>query len=280
MMIVVAPAKLNLTLEVLGKREDGYHEIKSVVQTVNFCDTLKFSAQDTVDIKCNLPEWSPRVSLVSKAVDLLKNATGTTGGCLIEINKRIPVSSGLGGDSSDAVAVLRGLNLLWGLKLSLPDLLKMAANLGSDLPLFLYGGTVLAEGRGEKITPVQPMPHMSVILLFPRFAEVEGKTRRMYSRLRTGDYTQGEITRNFLNNLESSEKSPLHGLYNVFDKVGMNFFPNLRDYKAKFAETGAKEIHLAGAGPALFALVQDEVEANKIYKSLVETGMEAYLTDF
>jgi 4-diphosphocytidyl-2-C-methyl-D-erythritol kinase len=274
MMIVVAPAKLNLTLEVLGKREDGYHEIKSIIQTINFCDSLKFSAHDRLEFRCNLPEWSPQRSLVSKAADLLKNTTGATRGALIEVTKRIPISSGLGGDSSDAVAVLRGLNMLWGLKLSLPDLLKIGSQLGSDLPLFLYGGTVLAEGRGERITPVHPMPHMSVVLLSPALPEVEDKTKRMYSRLRATDYSGGEFTQNFLNILASRDKSPLSGaasgiiyrgsLYNVFDKAGPNFFRGLRIFKEKFREAGAQEIHLAGAGPTLFTLVPDEIQANNI----------------
>ena len=118
-----------------------------------------------MDIKCNLPEWSASKSLVSKAVSLLRNSTGVNQGALIEIEKRIPLSSGLGGDSSDAAAVLRGLNLLWNLKLSLRDLINYAAQLGSDVPLFLYGGTVLIEGKGEKIRPLRPMPHMTVILV-------------------------------------------------------------------------------------------------------------------
>jgi 4-diphosphocytidyl-2-C-methyl-D-erythritol kinase len=281
MMTVVAPAKLNLTLEVLGKREDGYHEIKSIIQTINFCDTLKFSTHDWLEFRCDLPEWSPHRSLVSKAADLLKSTTdGVTKGALIEVTKKIPMSSGLGGDSSDAVAVLRGLNMLWGLKLSLPDLLKIGSQLGSDLPLFLYGGTVLAEGRGEKITPVHPMPHMSVVLLSPALPEVKDKTKRMYSRLRVTDYTRGEVTQNFLNILANRENSPLSGLYNVFDKAGLNFFRGLRDYKEKFREAGAQEVHLAGAGPALFTLTPDEVQANTIYKRLLEMGVEAYLADF
>jgi 4-diphosphocytidyl-2-C-methyl-D-erythritol kinase len=280
MMIVVAPAKLNLTLEVLSKREDGYHEIKSIIQTINFCDTLKFSAQDRLEIKCNLPEWSPYRSLVSKAAELLGSSMKISKGALIEITKRIPISSGLGGDSSDAVATLRGLNMLWELKLSLPDLLKLSKQLGSDLPLFLYGGTVLAEGRGEKITPVPPAPHMSVILLFPSLPKVEEKTRHMYSRLRTRDYTGGEATQSFLNILAGSEKKPFSGGYNVFDKVGSNFFHGLREIKEKFREAGAREIHLAGAGPTIFTLVEDEVEANNIYKRLSEKEFDVRLTDF
>ena len=113
MMTATAPAKLNLTLEVLNKRPDGFHEIRSVVQTITFNDKLKISPSPRVEFRCDLPEWSSSRSLVSKAVSLLQNSTGCRQGALIEIEKRIPISSGLGGDSSDTAAVLRGLNLLW-----------------------------------------------------------------------------------------------------------------------------------------------------------------------
>lgn len=139
MMTSTAQAKINITLEVLKKRGDGYHEIRSIVQTIDFCDKLSFLPGQRTEIKCNLPEWSAAKSLASKALDLLRNTSGSRQGVVIEIEKRIPLSSGLGGDSSDAAAVLRGLNLLWGLKLSIRDLLNLGAQLGSDIPLFLYG---------------------------------------------------------------------------------------------------------------------------------------------
>lgn len=280
MMMVSAPAKLNLTLEVLGKGEDGYHEIRSIVQTINFCDTLKFSANDRVEFSCNLTDWSPELSLVSKAVDLLINTTGKSRGAFIEMNKRIPLSSGLGGDSSDAVAVLRGLNILWELNLSMPELLKLGAQLGSDLPLFLLGGTLLMEGRGEKISPVSIMPHMSVVLLVPRISRVDGKTGKMYSRLTAANFTRGELTRNFISILEGKEKNPLSGLYNVFDKIALRFFKGLKESWEMFTEAGAGDIHLAGAGPTLFSLVPGKADARIIHQRLLEKGLEAYLTDF
>ena len=116
MFTIEAPAKINLTLEVLGKRPDGYHEIRSVIQTLAFCDTLQISPAKDISFKSNLPDWSPEQSLVVKAVKLLKEATGCTKGAKIEITKRIPLMSGLGGDSSDAAAILRGLNQLWELE--------------------------------------------------------------------------------------------------------------------------------------------------------------------
>ncbi len=114
MLTVLAPAKLNLTLEVLGERQDGFHEIRSVFQTINLCDSLRFRSGQNVEFKSDMPDWAPEKSLVSKASSLIRKATGCAKGVTIEINKRIPWLSGLGGDSSDAATILRGLNKLWG----------------------------------------------------------------------------------------------------------------------------------------------------------------------
>jgi len=280
MMTVTAPAKLNLTLEVLGKYADGYHNIRSIVQTINLCDNLRFSASDEMNYICDLPEWEASRSLVSKAVSLLQSVSGNNQGARIDITKRIPLSSGLGGDSSDAVATLRGLNMLWGLKLSLPELLKMAAQLGSDLPLFLYGGTLLVEGRGEKVTPIRRLPHMSVMLLFPAVSVIENKTRQMYSKLKASDYTTGAVTGEFIKLLGNPGNRQVPGQFNVFDKIGLRFYRGLKEYREKFLEAGARKVHLSGSGPTLFTLVRDEVEAGNIYQRLQNKGLDAYLTDF
>ncbi len=115
MLTVPAPAKLNLTLEVLAKRQDGFHEIRSVIQTINLCDSLRFQLSQNIRFNSNMPNWIPAKSLVSKAAMSLQEATGCSKGAAIEVSKRIPLESGLGGDSSDAAATLRGLNKLWGL---------------------------------------------------------------------------------------------------------------------------------------------------------------------
>jgi len=282
MMTATAQAKINLTLEILKKRPDGFHEIRSVVQTISLYDKLKISAGQTLEFKCSLPEWSPAKSLVSKAVSLLKNSTRTTQGALIEIEKEIPLSSGLGGDSSDAAAVLRGLNLLWNLQLSLRELINLGAQLGSDVPLFLYGGTLLAEGRGEKVRPLRPMPHMSVILLFPPVPRIENKTRQLYAQLSVRDYTSGQITEGFINMLQgrAAPQGGSVGLYNAFDSAGLNYFPRLKEYRQQFLEAGAADVHLAGSGPTLFTLIRDEVKAGEIHSRLLKNGLNACLADF
>jgi 4-diphosphocytidyl-2-C-methyl-D-erythritol kinase len=280
MMTSTAQAKINITLEVLKKRGDGYHEICSIVQTIDFCDKLRLQTGPRMEIRCNLPEWSASKSLVIKAVDLLRNTSGSGQGAVIEIEKRVPLNSGLGGDSSDAAAVLRGLNLLWGLKLSIRDLLNLSAQLGSDVPLFLYGGTLLVEGRGEKVRPLRPMPHMTVVLLIPHIPRLEDKTRLVYSQLNVGHYTSGKITEDFVNMLEGRASGQTSSMFNVFDSVGLRYFPGLKEYRQKFIEAGATDVHLAGSGPTLFTLLRDDVKAIAIHKKLLDKGLEAYLADF
>jgi len=280
MISATAQAKINITLEVLKKRADGYHEIRSIVQTIDFCDKLSFKAGPRTEIICNLPEWSSSKSLVSKAVDLLRNTSGLRQGVVIEIEKHIPLNSGMGGDSSDAAAVLRGLNLLWGLKLSIRDLLALAAQLGSDVSLFLYGGTLLVEGRGDKVRPLRPLPHATVVLLMPPLPRLENKTRILYSQLNINHYTYGRATEDFVKMLEGREVGKNFGMFNVFDTVGMRYFAGLKEYRGKFIEAGAVDIHLTGSGPTLFTLLQDEVKANAIHKKLQAQGLEACVASF
>jgi 4-diphosphocytidyl-2-C-methyl-D-erythritol kinase len=279
-MIATAPAKINLTLEVLKKRADGFHEIRSVVQTVTFHDNIKISAASHIEVKCNSSNWSLNKSLVNKTITLLRNSAAGNQGALIEIEKRIPLSSGLGGDSSDAAAVLRGLSLLWNLKLSQRDLLAYGAQLGSDVSLFLYGGTLLMEGRGEIIRPLKPMPHMSVVLLVPPISRPENKTQQMYAQLSVRNYTPGKNTQDFINMLEGRAAAPGLSLFNVFDDIALRFFPTLKDYKAKFVEAGAHEVHLAGSGPTLYTALRDEEKAYEIHQKLLKMKLEAYLTDY
>ena len=136
MLKITAPAKINLTLEVLRKRPDGFHEIRSVFQTVDLCDTLYIEPGEGVVFKSDMESWSPAKSLLSKAVSLIQDLTGGKKGAAVRIEKRIPLMSGLGGDSSDTAALLKGLDEFWELQLGDDKLGEMAARLGSDVGFF------------------------------------------------------------------------------------------------------------------------------------------------
>jgi 4-diphosphocytidyl-2-C-methyl-D-erythritol kinase len=282
MPTVLAPAKLNLTLEVLAKRRDGFHEIRSVIQTINLCDSLHFQLSQNIEFKSNVPDLIPEESLVSKATSLLGEATGCTSGATIEINKRIPLVSGLGGDSSDAAAILRGLNKLWGLGLSQPELLELASQLGSDVAFFVYGGTAVVKGRGEMVTPLPPLPHMWVVLMVPPVPRMPGKTERLYASLKASHYTDGQITDRLVALLTGRSlkgERLVSNIFNVFDDVALDSFTGLGEYWQQFLKAGAQQVHLAGSGPSLFTLVKDKSPAEKIYRHLQRQGLESYLTD-
>ena len=164
---VEAPAKVNLTLEVLGKRHDGYHDIASVMQTISLFDTLTFTPADNVKVSSNVSVLNNKDNLVYRAAVLLKDEIGVSEGADIRLDKGIPLDAGLGGGSSDAAAALLGLDRLWGLGLLKTQLKDLAARLGSDVPFFLRGGSALVEGRGERGVSVGKHPDNVVCACIP-----------------------------------------------------------------------------------------------------------------
>jgi len=277
MLTISAPAKLNLTLEVLGRRPDGYHEIRSVAQTIDLCDRLHFQAGDRTEFKSGMPEWIAEESLVSKAVSLLREATGCTAGVIIEVDKRIPLLSGLGGDSSDAAAVLLGLNRLWELDLSQERLLGLAAELGSDVAFFIRGGTALMEGRGEVVTPLPALSEAWVVLVMPSVSRESGKTGRAYAGLNKSDYTDGKYTERLVAVLRGGGKLEPSMLFNVFERTVYSSNPEISEYRQLMITTGAGSVHLAGSGPTLFTLAGDRATAEQLYNRLAQQGVETCL---
>ena len=278
MLTVLAPAKINLTLEVLGKRPDGYHEIRSVIQTINLYDRLRFSLSDGIKFRCDNPELVIEESLMPRAASLLQQAKGCAKGATIEITKRIPLSSGLGGDSSGAAAILLGLNRLWQLGLSLEELAELAPKLGSDVAFFLYGGTALVGGRGERVTPLPSLPRRWVVLVVSSIPKMQEKTKRLYASLNAAHYTDGQITERLVKALEGGGFKPSL-LFNTFENVAFDQFSGLEVYKEHIKKLGAPNIHLAGSGPTLFTMLEDKAQAEDLYTRCKQQGMECYLTE-
>ena len=279
MITIEAPAKINLTLEVLGKRPDGYHEIRSVIQTISLCDILHLTEAKNVQIHSTSPGWLAEQSIIPKAVNLMKAITGYTGGIIIEVEKRIPLMAGLGGDSSDAAAVLRGFNELWRLGLSREQLLGLAPQLGSDVTFFLYQGTALMAGRGEKIKRLTSFPHHYLILVNPAVPHLSGKTATLYAKLQKSHYTDGLITEQLVADLEAgSEFNPVR-LFNTFENVVFTRGAELTTYRSHIRKIGAPHVHLAGSGPSLFVLLKDRMWAEDLIVRLKNQGMETYLVE-
>lgn len=279
MVTVNAPAKINLTIEVIGKRPDGYHEIRSVIQTVTLCDTLHFTAVDRTEFRSSSTGWSAELSLVSKAVQLVKESTGYRGGVNVEVEKRIPLMAGLGGDSSDGAAVLMGLDRLWGLKLSRDRLLELAAKLGSDVAFFLHGGTALMEGRGEKIMPLPALPRQYVVLVNPAIARSPGKTAAVFAALKPSHFTDGTITERLVQNLRAGRDFTPSHVFNTFENVVFTPGAELTTYRSHIRKIGAPHVSLAGSGSALFTLLKDKARAEDLATRLRNQDMETYLVE-
>ena len=270
-LTVRAPAKINLTLEVLSKRDDGYHEIRSVIQTIDLSDVITIEDGDGLSFQSTVKEWEAEKSLVLRTIDMFSETTGSNKNVSIMIEKNIPMMAGLGGDSSDAAALLRGLNQFYGTNLPLEKLHAMAEQLGSDVPFFLYGGTALIEGRGEIVTPLPQVPEMLLVLACPSIDSLPGKTGRLFQNLTANHYTDGDITGRFIEQTASGKEIP--SLFNTFENVAYEIFPGLDVFKEHFLKLGVEKVHLAGSGPVLFTIVTNLSSAKVLYRQLEKQRM-------
>ena len=258
-----APAKINWTLEVLGRREDGYHEIRSVMQTIDLCDEVvaersEMSVFETVEGKRLADD-----DLVLRAAKALEGRVGRALPARIQLTKRIPMASGLGGGSSDAAAVLRLLNRLHELRLSEAELSEVGASVGSDVPFFAYGGTALVEGRGERVTSLPNAQQSWLAVIVPQI-ELANKTRTMYERLTAADYSDGLRTEKVLVAVSSDLAVNDHDTFNVFDRHVYDIVDGLEDLSLGLFVEGLFYVHIAGAGPAIFVYCDEKGWADSL----------------
>ncbi len=258
MLTIKAHAKINLTLEVLGRRDDGYHEVATIMQTVDLHDTVRLTHASDITLSCDDPFLESTDNLAYKAAQLLRDESGYSGGVHIAIEKAIPVSAGLGGGSSDAAATLRGLNDLWQVGMSHPELESLAARLGSDVPFLLRGGTAIALGRGERVRHLPPADIQWMVVVTPdvqHAGDSPSKTAALYGMLTPANYTRGFLTRKLEARIRGGGDVPAQFLFNVFDDVAFDSYPGMEHVWNTFFELGAREIHLSGSGPSIYALM-------------------------
>jgi 4-diphosphocytidyl-2-C-methyl-D-erythritol kinase len=253
---VLAPAKLNLCLEVLRRRDDGYHEIASVMQTIDLADRVRLSHADALELVMtgenagSLPQDEKNLALKA-ARDLALEVGRPDLGARIEMEKRIPAAMGLGGGSSDAAAVLRGLNRLWGLNLDEASLMRVAAGIGSDVPFFLHCGTALAGGRGEIIEPLPDHPPVDYALFLSQ-TELEDKTRRMYAQVRPSDFTDGWYVERAAAAARPGFLLSESPYFNVFDRHIGGLASKVGE-AIEYCRAAGVKVVLTGSGPAFFA---------------------------
>ena len=273
-MEIVAPAKVNLTLEVLGRRTDGFHEIKSVLQTIDLYDRLEVEDGPDLTVECDDPSLQNESNLVWQAALALAEHARIRAHARIVLHKVIPVGMGLGGGSSDAAAALLALDLLWGLGLSFDELAGVAAGVGSDVAFFLCGGTAFASGRGEIVHAVPPLPSLPMTLVCP-WETIPDKTRRVYASVTPGNYGTGRRTEELLRILNGGRFVP-ESMHNGLEEVCLGLFPGLLDLKKEVSRAVASVSMVSGAGPALFCLPTTEVEHGGIADALKPYAARVY----
>lgn len=262
-----AYAKINLTLEVLGRRSDGYHEMRSVVQTIALHDSLRLDRAERWEVAMSGVPAAIEDNLITRAGQALEQMTGRSLPTRVQCDKRIPVTAGLGGGSSDAAATLVGLRRLWNLPLRRRDLATAGWAVGSDVPYLVQGGSALLEGRGEVVTTLPPLPARWVVLALPE-RDPTAKTATMYARLRPEHFTRGEHTASYIKAVWTEAADPAHGRWNVFELVVENVFPGIGALQAALSERSECAFRLSGAGPALFALLPDLGSARRCLSAL------------
>jgi 4-diphosphocytidyl-2-C-methyl-D-erythritol kinase len=276
-VICRAYAKVNLGLEVVGRRPDGYHELVSLFQTIDLYDELRLEPAEEIALACSEPTLAGPDNLVWRAARLLQERAGVRRGARIVLSKGIPVAAGLGGGSADAAAALLAFDRLWQVGLPLPALAELAAMLGADVPFFLQGGTALVEGRGEVVRPLPPAPARWLLLLCPPVL-LERKTASLYARLAPGLYDSGSTTRAAVAAVEQGRFPRDDSLRNTFDKVADAAFAGLAAHRGRLAAATGRPVHLSGSGPSLFVVYERREEAAEALAALRSAGLPVHLT--
>ncbi|GEL78264.1 4-(cytidine 5'-diphospho)-2-C-methyl-D-erythritol kinase [Tenuibacillus multivorans] len=272
-----APAKINLTLDVLHKREDGYHEVEMVMTTIDLADRLAFEMihDDRVEIASeNRFVPNDKRNLAFQAATIMKEKYHIKKGVRIHLNKNIPVAAGLAGGSSDAAATIRGINRLFELKLSQNELLEVAAQIGSDVPFCVIGGTALAKGRGEQLKPLPSPPSCWIVLAKP---DVGISTKDVYGQVKL-DHIKHPNTSSVIEALENQDFLKMcANLSNVLEPITTNMHSKVEQIKSKMINANATGVLMSGSGPTVFSLVLKQAKAERIYNSLRGFCSEVYM---
>ena len=277
-----ARAKINLGLDVLRKREDGYHDVRMVMQTIGIYDRLIITRipEEDIRIKSNL-FFLPvnENNLIYKAAKLLKDSAGFAGGVEIDLNKFIPVSAGLAGGSTDAASTLFGLNRLFDLGLSTKDLMELGVSIGADVPYCVMRGTALAEGIGEKLTALPPLPRCWILIAKP---PVNVSTKLVYESLDMNGVDRHPDIDGLIDAIKRQDINGVCSLMgNVLENVTVPLYPVIESIKNDMMDNGAINAMMSGSGPTVFGIFPDEETTLKCQAFLKNKGeaRQVYITE-
>ena len=282
-MRLKALAKINLGLDVLRRKEDGYHEVKMIMQTINLHDQIhmKKIKEDEIRIRTNL-YYLPNNenNLAYKAAKMLKDEFHLPGGVFINLKKYIPVAAGMAGGSSDAAAVLFGMNKMYGLKLSMQELMDRGVKLGADVPYCIMRGTALAEGIGEKLTKLPAMPKCHILIAKP---PINVSTKFVYENLHANDLKPEDHPPVDIQ-IEALQEGNLEKLVanmgNVLERVTVPEYPVIDEIRQLMLDSGALGAMMSGSGPTVFGIFTSYAKAKEAYKKVEKSGLskQIYLT--
>ena len=263
-----AYGKINLGLDVVERLENGYHQVRMVMQTIGIFDELTFTRRkEGIRITADSDEIPTNEhNLVYKAVRLMKETYNIAGGVEIHLKKRIPVAAGMAGGSSDAAAALRGVDRMFGLGLNQQELCRLGVQIGADVPYCIMSGTVLAEGIGEKLTPLAAAPDCYVLLVKP---DVSVSTRDVYTNFKLDKV---KVHPDIDGMIQAVKEGSLSGITsrmeNVLEQVTVSRYPVIQDIKDKMKEMGAMNSLMSGSGPTVFGIFCEEERARKAYEGM------------
>ncbi len=277
-----ARAKINLSLDVLGKREDGYHDVRMVMQTIGIYDRLIITKipEDEIRIQSNL-FYLPinENNLIYKAAKLLKDEFGFSGGVDVNLNKFIPVAAGMAGGSTDAASTLFGINKIYELGLSQNKLMELGVQIGADVPYCIMRGTALAEGIGEQLSRLKPVPHMWIVVAKP---PINISTKLVYEQLDMNDIIYHPNVDKMIQaiNKESIEEIAAN-MGNVLERVTIPLYPIIDSIKNDMLSHGAINAMMSGSGPTVFGIFPNERTALncQAYLKLKKEAKQVYITE-
>lgn len=255
-----APAKINLFLDVLNRREDGYHNLSMIMQTIDLCDEIDIEKAEIISLDCNKDNIPlNEKNLVWKAAQLFFEYTRISGGCKIYLKKIIPDGAGLGGGSSDAAQVLIALNEIYDAKLNNLELKKIALKIGADVPFFIEKGTCLTEGVGDVLTPIENKTNPYILVYKPEFSI---STKWVYENLNLSNKKE-KNTEDLIELLKDGNMKFYEEIFNVLEDVSVTKFPEIEDVKNKFKNLGAINAMMTGSGSAVFAIFVDKIKVKE-----------------
>lgn len=278
---VKALAKINLGLDVVRRREDGYHEVRMVMQTIHLFDRLEITKNTSgkITMSTNLPFLPTNENnLVYKAAQLLKEEFRIRDGIDVKLHKHIPVAAGMAGGSTDGAAVLYGMNRIFDLGLSKEDLMKRGVKLGADVPYCIMRGTALAEGIGEELTALPPMVKCPVLIAKPA---ISVSTKFVYENLKLNEKTGHPDIDRLVSDIRAKNLQAIASdMGNVLETVTIPNYPVIAQIKEHMVEHGALNSMMSGSGPTVFGLFEDEDTAAEAYEAMRESGLakQVYLT--